>query len=220
MRQRAVLKSILNTLTLNELLSEQGYHLRDVLRVSLRARINHLNNRIVLRQTLDHLIANLCCDSLQCGGDAVLQLISVRGAGNVDEHTTVNIGEDLGHRSASLIQLLSHELLCRIVRNQVRSSYREASVQIELRDHRLDVIDQLSASLRAEIIVDHVNQVATRRLLHDTGCQLSILDCHCTLQRQHGECSRDQFSTRPVAVLASEATLDSGEDVHCDHLGN
>ena len=128
--------------------------------------------------------------------------------------------QNLRHRSASLVQLIGHELLSLRVRNQICRTDREAGEQVELRNHRLNVVDQLSAAVRAEVIVDHVNQVAARRLLQNTRRQLTVLDGHAALERNHGEGSGDQLGTRPVATLPHNHTLETSEDIHCDDLRN
>ena len=174
----AVLESGLDTLALNQLLSKQSHHLRNVLRASLGSGINHLDDGIVLRQTLDHLAVDLGGNVLQGRRDAVLQLFAVRGARHVRKDTAMDIRQDLGHRCASLQQLVIHELLGRQIRNQIRSADREASEQIELRDHRLNVIDKLSAAVGAEVIVHHVNQLAAFGLVHHTRRELAVLDGH------------------------------------------
>ena len=63
--QRAVLQRVLNAAALNQLLSEQSNHLRDVLRSSLGPRVDHLNHAIVSRQGLDHLHVDIGSHRLQ-----------------------------------------------------------------------------------------------------------------------------------------------------------
>ena len=130
------------------------------------------------------------------------------------------VRQNLRHGRASIGQLVVHELLRLQVRNQIGSTNREARKQIELRNHRLNVVNQLTAALGAEIIVDDVNEVATRRLLHDARHKLPVLDCHAAFQRQHRKGSGDQLGTRPGLVLTSKRTLQTSEDIHGNYLWN
>ena len=219
-RQCAILQRILNTTTLNQLLTKSAHHLRDVLRRSLRARINHLNNGIVLGQALDHGFVDLRSHVLQCGRDAILQLLTIGRTRDVRKDTAMNRREDGRHSRTSLIQLVSYELLSFQVRNQIGCANREAGEQIELRNHGLDVVDQLSTAVRTEVIVDHVDEVATIRLLHDAVGQLSVLNRDVTLDTEHRKRRRDQLRASPRRVLASKRTLQASKHVHGNHLRN
>ena len=59
------MERVLNTLALNQLLSKKSHHLRNVLGTSLRSRVNHLNDRVILRQALDHLVIDVRSNRLQ-----------------------------------------------------------------------------------------------------------------------------------------------------------
>ena len=132
----------------------------------------------------------------------------------------MHVRENLRHCRASIRQLVIHELLRLQVSDQIGGTNREACVQIELRNHRLNVVNQLTAALGAEIIVDYVNEVAARRLLHDARHKLPVLDCYAAFQRQHRKGSGDQLGTRPSLVLASKRALQTSEDIHGNHLRN
>lgn len=130
----------------------------------------------------------------------------------------MNVRQNLGHGSASLRQLVIHEVLCLQVRNQVCRSDREAGEQIELRDHGLNVVNQLSAAVGAEVIVHHVNQLATLGLVHHARGQLAILNGHGRLHRHHREGGGDKLGASPVLALPQERTLQACEHVHSNDL--
>ena len=132
----------------------------------------------------------------------------------------MNRREDGRYSRTSLIQLVSYELLSFQVRNQIGCANREAGEQIELRNHGLDVVDQLSTAVRTEVIVDHMDEVAAVRLLHDAIGQLSVLDGDVTLDAEHRKRGRDQLRASPRRVLASKGTLETSKHVHGNHLGN
>ena len=132
----------------------------------------------------------------------------------------MNRREDGRHSRTSFIQLVGYELLSFQVRNQICCADREAGEQIELRNHGLDVVDQLSTAVRTEVIVDHVDEVATVRLLHDAIGQLSVLNRDVTLDTEHRKRGRDQLRASPRRVLASKGTLQASKHVHGNHLRN
>ena len=71
-RQSAVLQRVLDAAALNQLLSQQRHHLRNVLGASLRPRVDHLDHAVVGRQGLDHLHVDVRGHRLQRRRDLVI----------------------------------------------------------------------------------------------------------------------------------------------------
>jgi len=133
----------------------------------------------------------------------------------------VDIGEDLGHTTATLGNGLLHELNRLRVGDQVRSTDRETRVEVVLGDDRLNVVDELTATLGTKVVVDGVNETSRSALLEDTLDELTVLDHDSTTAEVHRrECGRDEFGTGPGSILARERAIDLGKDVHRDVLGN
>ena len=130
--QSAVLKSILNTAALNQLLTQKCHHLRDVLLTSLRTRVNHLNDTIRLVQRSNHLRVDTCSDLLESRRDVILQLLTIRETHQVLKLTSVNGGQDLCHAITTLLQLLRNEITSGLICNQIGCADRETRVEVVL----------------------------------------------------------------------------------------
>ena len=226
-RKRAVLERVLDTLAINDLLAEEGYHLGNIQTRTLSARINHLNKTVGGRERLDHGFGDLGRDVLQSIVNLVLQFLAVGAPAVVEELAGVDVREDFLDTLAPLCQRLGYECGGLRIGFQIGSAGGEAGEQIELGHNRLDFVNKLSATLVTEIVEEDVEHTfgcgGECALLQEPLGEDAVLDRDTAVEVHEGECSRDDVHARVRLVRADEGgerAAEFGHDIHRNMFGD
>ena len=226
-RQRAVLQRVLHTLAVDNLLPQQGNHLRNVQAAALGSRLDHLHEAVLAGQRLRYPVCNLGRNVLERVIYLILQLLAVRAARDVDEASCVDVRQNLLHPTTPLRQRRRHEVYGLCIRNEIRRTRREPRIHVEFCNNRLHLVDELAAPLRAKVVEQDVQDTlrccVERTLFQQAFRQPAVFDSNPLVKVHERESGRDDVHTCMFFSSGHEGRQwppKLGHDVHHDVLGN